>query len=111
MKVAVYRGGGLAGLVRKTAVYEESLTPEQADELRAKLDELGVLNEPPRRESSSRQADRFSYAVEVQDEDGEHTVQASEPNVPDSVLELTSYLKSLPGCREEIVPVGDPPAR
>jgi hypothetical protein len=111
MEVAVFRGGGLAGLVRKTAVNEESLTPEQVDELRAKLDELGVLSQPTRRAPGPRQADRFSYAVQVQDEDGEHTVQASEPAVPDSVLELTSYLKTLPGCREEIVPVGDLPAR
>jgi hypothetical protein len=31
--------------------------------------------------------------------------------VPDSFLELTSYLKTLPGSREEIVPVGDLPTR
>jgi hypothetical protein len=111
MEIAVFRGGGLAGLVRKTAVNEESRTPKQVDELRAKLDELGVLRLPTRLGSSSRQADRFSYAVQVQDEGGEHTVQASEPAVPDSVLELASYLKTLPGVREEIVPVGDLPAR
>lgn len=57
--VAVFRGGGLAGLVRKIAVNEESLTPEQADELRAKLDELGVLSAPTKSESSSGHADRF----------------------------------------------------
>jgi hypothetical protein len=109
VKVAVYRGGGLAGLVQKTAVNEESLTPEQAGELRAKLDELGVMSERPALQSSPRQPDRFSYAVHIQDEDGERTVQASEPDVPKSVLELTSYLKSLPGVRDEIVPVGELP--
>jgi hypothetical protein len=31
--------------------------------------------------------------------------------VPDSFLELTSYLKTMPGSREEIVPVGDLPTR
>jgi hypothetical protein len=111
MEVAVFRGGGLAGLVKKIAVNEDSLTPEQADELRAKLDELGVLSVPTKSESSSGQADRFSYAVQVQDEDGERTVRASEPAVPDGFLELTSYLKTLPGSREEIVPVGDLPTR
>jgi hypothetical protein len=37
MEVAVFRGGGLAGLVIKIAVNEQSLTPE----LRAKLDGWG----------------------------------------------------------------------
>jgi hypothetical protein len=109
MEVAVFRGGGLAGLVKKTAVSEESLTPEQAAQLRAKLDELDVLSTPTKPASESRQADRFSYAVQVQDDDGERTVQASEPAVPDSVLELARYLKTLPGVREEIVRVGDLP--
>ena len=103
----MYRGGGIAGLVQKTAVNEESLTPEQADQLRAKLDELGVMKESTTPESSPRQPDRFSYAVHVRDEGEERTVHASEPNVPPSVLELTSYLKTLPGVREEIVPVGE----
>jgi hypothetical protein len=111
IEVAVFRGGGLAGLVRKIAVNEESLTLEQADELRAKLDEVGVLSVPTRSESSSGQADRFSYAVQVQDEDGERRVRASEPALPDSFLELTSYLKTPRGSREEIVPVGDLPTR
>jgi hypothetical protein len=59
----------------------------------------------------SGQADRVSYAVQVQDEDGESTVRASEPAVPDGFLELTSYLRTLPCSREEIVPVGDLPTR
>jgi hypothetical protein len=111
MEVSVFRGGGLAGLVKKTAVSEESLTADQAAELRAKLDELDVLNQPEQPAPESRQADRFSYAVQVQDDDGEHTVQASEPAVPDSVLELDRYLKTLPGVREEVVRARDMPAR
>lgn len=110
MEVEVLRGGGLAGgLVKKTAVSEESLTPEQAAELRAKVEELDVLSLATEPAPESRQADRFSYSVKVQDEDGEHTVKASEPAVPESVLELTRYMKTLPGVREEIVRARDLP--
>jgi hypothetical protein len=108
MKVSIVRGGGIAGLVTKTAVDGDSLPSEEAEQLRAKVEESGVFDLPARLTADSPQPDRFNYEVTVQDEGREHTVVASEEALPEGVRELVSYVKSVPGRKDEIGPPGEP---
>lgn len=109
MKVSIVRGGGLAGLVTKTAVDADSLPPEEAEQLRAKVEEAGVFDLPSKLTTDSPQPDRFSYEVTVQDEGREHTITASEEALPDSVRDLVSYVKNVPGREDEVGPPDDLP--
>jgi hypothetical protein len=111
MKVSIVRGGGIAGLVTKTAVDADSLSPDQAEQLRAKVEQAGVFELPDELTTDSPQADRFSYEVTIQDEDRERTVRASEQALPDGVRDLVSYVRSVPGRQEEIGPPDDTPIR
>jgi hypothetical protein len=47
--------------------------------------------------------------VTVQDEGREHTIMASEEALPDSVRDLVSYVKSVPGREDEVGPPDDLP--
>ena len=109
MKVSIVRGGGLAGLVTKTVVDADSLAPEEAEQLRAKVEEAGVFDLPSRITTDSPQPDRFNYAVTVQDEGREHTILVSEEALPEAVRDLLSYVKSVPGREDEIGPPDDLP--
>lgn len=109
MKVSIVRGGGLAGLVTTTAADADSLAPEDAKELRAKVEEAGVFDLPSTLTTGRPQADRFNYAVTVEDEGREHTILASEEALPPSVRSLVSWVKTVPGREDDIGPPADDP--
>ena len=90
MKVSIVRGGGLAGLVKTTAVDADALSPDDAQRLREKVQEAGIFDLPGEITSGAEQKDRFSYAVTVEDAGREHTVLANEEALPESVRELVS---------------------
>jgi hypothetical protein len=71
--------------------------------------EAGVFDLPSRITTDSPQPDRFNYAVTVQDEGREHTIMASEEALPESVRDLVSYVKNVPGREDEVGPPGDLP--
>jgi protein-tyrosine-phosphatase len=110
MKVSIVRGGGLAGLVTKTVVDSDSLPAEEAERLLATVEGADFFHLPRKLTTGPPQADRFDYAVTVEDEHREHTVQASEQALPEGVRELVSYVERVPGREEEIGPPGDLPA-
>ncbi len=113
MKVSIIRGGGLAGLVTKTDVDADALAVEDANELRAKVEQAGVFDLPGRLGGGSHQpdqADRFQYKVTVEDEGREHTVLASEEALPPEVRSLVSWVKTVPGRQEHVGPPGAGPS-
>jgi hypothetical protein len=109
VKVSIVRGGGLAGLVTTTAVEEGALSPEDASELRAKVEEAGVFDLPPKLTGRPNQADRFNYALTVEDHDRRHTVLMSEDALPEGVRDLISWVSTAPGREDRIGPPGDQP--
>jgi Emfourin len=102
MKVSIVRGGGLAGLVKTTAVDTDALSPEDAQLLREKVEAAGISDLPGELTSGGQQKDRFSYALTVEDAEGEHTVQASEEALPARIRSLVSWLDTVPQREERI---------
>ena len=108
MKVSVVRGGGLAGLVQTTIADSASLAPEHAAQLRSKVDEAGFFALPGDAPRSPGAADRFDYAVTVEDDDRTHTVRRAEADLPDAVQDLIAWVNSVPGRQDRLAPPGDP---
>jgi hypothetical protein len=106
MKVSVVRGGGVAGIVQTTIADSEALAPDDAEVLRAKVDEAGFFDLPPDAGGSPGGPDRFVYAVTVEDDDRAHTVRRAEPDLPDGLGELIAWVSSVPGRRDELSPPG-----
>jgi hypothetical protein len=102
MKVSIVRGGGLAGLVKTTAVDADALSPEDAKRLRDEVEAAGIFDLPRELPSSGAQKDRFSYAVTVEDAGRKHTVQASEEALPEGVRSLVSWLGTVPEREDRI---------
>ena len=109
MKVSIVRGGGLAGLVTTTAVEDARLSPEDATELRDKVERAGVFDLPPKLTGRPNQADRFNYALTVEDEDRRHTVLLDEDALPEGVSDLISWVNNAPGREDRIGAPGDEP--
>jgi hypothetical protein len=110
VKVSVVRGGGLAGLVQTTIADSETLAPEHAAQLRAKVDEAGFFGLPDNTGRSPGAADRFDYAVTVEDADRTHTVRRAESELPAAVQELIAWVNSVPGRQDRLAPPGEPAA-
>lgn len=102
MKVSIIRGGGLAGIVTRTAVESEWLPAESAHELRERVAKARVFDLPEEVRGRPDQADRFSYAVTVEDQGRARTVRLAEEALPEEVRELVSWVESVPEREEGI---------
>jgi len=102
MKVSVVRGGGLAGVATGTAVSSDSLPPEEADKLKRKVEEAGVLDAPDQEPGRPSHPDELSYGLTVEHEGVKRTVTLREGEVPDPVRGLISWIDQHPD-REEWV--------
>jgi len=112
MKVSVVRGGGLAGIVETTTADSETLAPDDAARLRNKVDETGFFDLPgdvPPAGGGSGGADRFHYAVTIEDDDRTHTVRRAEPDLPEALGALIDWVSSVPGRRTGLTPPGGSP--
>lgn len=96
----------MAGLVQTTVADSEVLSPEDAEQLRAKVKEAQLFS-TPRQTSSSNQPDRFHYAVTVEDNDGKHTVFLNGEDLPDTVRSLISWVSSLPSREDRLSSPGE----
>jgi hypothetical protein len=59
MDVSIVRGGGIAGLVTKTAVDVHSLSSGETEQLRAHVEEFCLFDLPARLTADSPEPDRF----------------------------------------------------
>jgi hypothetical protein len=109
VKVSVVRGGGLAGLVETTTADSDALAPDDAEALRRKVAEAGFFDLPAEGSGPSAGADRFAYAVTVEDAGRAHTVRRAEADLPDGVRALVAWVSGVPGRREDVAPPGEPP--
>jgi hypothetical protein len=112
VKVSVVRGGGLAGVVETTTADSETLAPDDAARLRANVDEAGFFDLPgevPRAGRGPGGADRFHYAVTVDDGGRSHTVRCAEADLPAALGALIDWLSSVPGRQTGLTPPGGSP--
>ena len=108
MRVSVVRGGGLAGLVETTTADSDRLGADDAALLRRKIDEAGFFDLPGEapRPGGAAGADRFHYAVTVEDDDRAHTVRRAEPDLPEALGALIAWVSSVPGRETGLTPPG-----
>ncbi|MDX6691687.1 MAG: hypothetical protein QOG15_3144 [Solirubrobacteraceae bacterium] len=92
MKVSIVRGGGYAGLVTTSTVDSAELPPEDAEELKRRVDQAGAFHLPEKLAAHGREADRFSYELTFDDGERTHTVRAAESALPDDVRSLIAWI-------------------
>jgi hypothetical protein len=109
VKVSIVRGGGLAGIVKTTAVDAAALSPEDAQTLRDKVEEARIFDLPAELTAGGAQKDRFSYSLTVEDVGRKHTVLASEEAIPVGVRSLVSWLGTVPEREDRIERASDDP--
>jgi hypothetical protein len=85
MKVVVERTGGFAGVRRRGERNGEDLSADQHAALK-KLMDLATPAAP-----ADAGADRFTYRIEVQDENGTKQVAVPESAVPASLAEIATH--------------------
>jgi hypothetical protein len=97
MKLVVERTGGFAGLKRRGARNGEDLSPEQ----RAALDQLIAASDQEKSAGKQQDsdkpavpgaaeqdpgADRFTYRLEIQDENGTRSITVPESEMPKELM-------------------------
>ena len=92
MRILFERSGGFSGRRIQGSLDSSMLPDSEARRLTQLVEQSGFFELPAILESTQPGADRFSYRVTVESEQGRHTVEASEAAVPGSMRPLLDYL-------------------
>jgi hypothetical protein len=106
MKVAIVRGGGVAGLTSKVHLAAEALPAGDAEALDRRVRESGLLTMPATPRQPARHADQLLYAVSVDDGAGERTLHFSDESLPEEVRSLIEWVDAHPEGEREVLPPG-----
>jgi hypothetical protein len=106
MKVAVVRGGGVAGLTTRTRLAAEALPEHDAKALDERVRESRVLTRPETPRQPPRHADQLLYSVTVDDGERERTLHFSEESLPEEVRSLIEWVDAHPKGERELRPPG-----
>jgi Emfourin len=98
MKLAIVRGGGIAGIATRTELDSAALPPAEAEAFAVHVQRLPQQAEPPPR----RHADEQLYALIVSDEDDERTLRFSESTLPEAAHALLAWVDARPERDEQI---------
>jgi hypothetical protein len=96
MKLSVVRGGGLAGIVTKTEVTSDAMSPEEANALHDKVAQAGLLEPAQAPPSGQRHPDELSYELTVEHAGRHRTLRVSESSMPEAVRALVAWADSRP---------------
>ena len=104
MKVAVVRGGGIAGVVVRTELESGALAPPDAATLEQLVRQSGLTEggDAPPAPAPARGADRLLYAVTVDDGERQHTARFGEEALPDPVRELIEWVDERPESKRRV---------
>ena len=102
MKVAIVRGGGVAGLTTRTRLAAEALPEGEAKALDERVRESGLLSRPETPRRSPRHADELLYSVTVEDGERERTLRFTEESLPDEVRSLIEWVDAHPKGEREL---------
>lgn len=102
MKLSIVRGGGFAGLVQTITVDAKALSPDDADELKARVKEAKLFDLPSKPGAEAEQPDRFTYLVTVEEGARRHRVALAEESLPEAVRSLLSWARAVPGRVERV---------
>lgn len=95
----------MAGIVTKTELVSDDLSPEDAKTLHEMVKDAGVF-ELHEAEPRPTHADELSYELTVEHEGRRRTVNLGESTMPEAVRSLIAWSGSVPGGRTRIDPPG-----
>jgi hypothetical protein len=110
MRVSIVRGGGLAGLVRTVSADSAALAEADAQALRARVDEAGLLQQAQgvTPASGAGLPDATTSAVVVEEGGRRHTIPVDEAALSPALRALVDLVESVPGREERVEPAGPP---
>jgi hypothetical protein len=88
MIIHLIRSGGFGGMRREVRVETQSLPREVREPLEGLVQDSGFFSLPGKFPKPGKGADYFTYSITVDDGKRVHTVQVSEPSLPDSLRPL-----------------------
>lgn len=106
MRVAIVRGGGVAGLTSKTRLASEALDAGDAENLAERVHASRLLVEPEAQPRPARGADQLLYSVTVDDGERERTHRFTEESLPEGVRSLIEWVDAHPEHEHEVGPPG-----
>lgn len=92
MLIQFERTGGFAGLKMAFMLNTETLSSAEACKLDELVESAQFFDLPTKFPSPKNGADYFMYKVTVEKDGRKHTVDVSEPEVPESLRPLLQYL-------------------
>jgi emfourin len=106
MRIAIVRGGGVAGLTSRTRLDSETLPPPDAEALQERVRSSGLLSPAERPARPPRHPDELAYAVKVEEGGTERTHRFGEDDLPEEVRSLLEWIDARPECEHEVGPPG-----
>ncbi|KFF58954.1 hypothetical protein JF66_14745 [Cryobacterium sp. MLB-32] len=103
MRLSVRRGGGFAGMVTRTDLDAESLTPTDAAALAAEVDRaaLRTLSDPT---GTRTWPDSLLYDISLTDDSQEFRYHCNEESLPEGVRQLLAWVDARPERIDSIEP-------
>lgn len=95
MRIVFEQTGGFMGRKTSLDLNLADLPGNQAELLRLLLDQAGFLTLDESYPAASSIRDQFQYQIMVETDDIQHTVQAAESSLPDSLRPLIEELSRL----------------
>jgi hypothetical protein len=92
MKISFVRTGGFAGLRLATTVDSATLSPEEAAQLQALVENAKFFTLPANVRRKTSGADRFQYTITIETPEQQHTVTVEESAASPELLQLLSWL-------------------
>jgi hypothetical protein len=92
MKILFERTGGFAGRKLEGVLDSSDLPPNQTQQLRELLKKSRILEMPAFLALPNSGADQFNYKITIQNENGDHTVEAGDSAIPVEMRPLLDFL-------------------
>ncbi|HTP01592.1 MAG TPA: protealysin inhibitor emfourin [Anaerolineales bacterium] len=100
MHIEFLRTGGFGGLRLATTVNTDRLPAEQASTVSRLISDAGFFQLPEKLLPPSPMPDRFQYKVTISDPDKTHSIEASDPAIPEALRPLLNYLTTMAMTRK-----------
>jgi len=109
MKLAIVRGGGLAGIATRTELDTDALDDEATESFTGRVRDAGLLAAPPEAPEDAvpaRHPDELLYELRTQEQGHTHTRRYTDGQLPEDVRQLIAWVDRRPERREAIEPRG-----
>jgi hypothetical protein len=92
MKIQFERRGGFAGIRKDTKLDTDSIPSNVAEELLELIDKADFFNLPEKFPAPKKGADYFMYRLAIEKDGEKHTIEVSDPAVPEGLRPLLQFL-------------------